>query len=77
MTIYEIIKDIKNTEEIDFNTDFIESKLFDSLEIMTLVENLEKQYGCKIKGIDILPQNFANVETIHELVIKSGGSIDE
>lgn len=77
MTIYEIIKKIKDTEEIDFNVDFIESKLFDSLDIMTLVEELEKQYDCKIKGIDIMPQNFANVGTIRELVVKSGGSIDE
>lgn len=77
MTIYEIIGSIKDTEEIDFNTDFIESGLFDSLEIMTLVEELEKQYGCKIRGTDILPQNFADIETIRELVKKSGGSMDE
>ncbi len=77
MTIREIIKQVKGSEEVDFNSNFIEAKLFDSLDIMAMVVRLEQNYGCRIKGIDILPENFESIATISELVRRSGGMISE
>lgn len=75
MTIKEIICEIKENDEIEWDKDFIEEGVFDSLEIMKMVERLEQAYGCSIKGTEIMPENFASIEAIHEMVVRSGGQI--
>lgn len=75
MTIKEIICEIKENEEIEWDKDFIEEGVFDSLEIMMMVEKLEQSYGCSIKGTEIIPENFASIETIQEMVVRNGGQI--
>lgn len=75
MTIKEIICEIKENEEIEWDKDFIEENVFDSLEIMMMVERLEQSYGCSIKGAEITPENFASIEAIREMVVRNGGQI--
>lgn len=75
MTIKEIICEIKENEEIAWDRDFIEEGVFDSLEIMMMVERLEQSYGCSIKGTEIVPENFALIEAIQEMVVRNGGQI--
>lgn len=75
MTIKEIICEIKENEEIAWDRDFIEEGVFDSLEIMMMVERLEQSYGCSIKGTEIVPENFASIEAIQERVVRNGGQI--
>lgn len=75
MTIKEIICEIKENEEIARDRDFIEEGVFDSLEIMMMVERLEQSYGCSIKGTEIVPENFASIEAIQEMVVRNGGQI--
>ncbi|MCI9064457.1 MAG: acyl carrier protein [Lachnospiraceae bacterium] len=75
MTIKEIICEIKENEEIAWDRDFIEEGVFDSLEIMMMVERLEQSYGCSIKGTEIVPENFASIEAIQEMVVRNGGQI--
>ena len=67
MTIKEIICEIKENEEIAWDRD--------SLEIMMMVERLEQSYGCSIKGTEIVPENFASIEAIQEMVVRNGGQI--
>ena len=75
MTIKEIICEIKENEEIAWDRDFIEEGVFDSLEIMMMVERLEQSYGCSIKGTEIVPENFASIAAIQEMVVRNGGQI--
>lgn len=75
MTVEEIICDIKENQEIEWDKDFIEEGIFDSLEIMMMVEKLEKAYGCSIKGAEIIPENFVSIEAIQEMVVRNGGQI--
>ena len=75
MTIKEIICEIKENEEIAWDRDFIGEGVFDSLEIMMMVERLEQSYGCSIKGTEIVPENFASIEAIQEMVVRNGGQI--
>ena len=75
MTIKEIICEIKENEEIAWDMDFIEEGVFYSLEIMMMVERLEQSYGCSIKGTEIVPENFASIEAIQEMVVRNGGQI--
>ncbi len=60
--------------EFDFNqeVDFIEEGILDSFDIVSLVSELDAMYGISIDGMDILPENFASVESIEQLLIKNG-----
>lgn len=68
--ILEILKDIR--PEVDFNDseDFIEDGYLDSFDMVALVSNLDKTFGISILGEDIIPENFANLEAIENIVKK-------
>ena len=60
--------------EFDFQkiANFIDDGMLDSFDIVILVEELDKAYSISIDGADIVPENFANLESIVGLLIKSG-----
>jgi acyl carrier protein len=62
--IIKILTDLR--PEFDFNqdVDFIEDGMLDSFDIVTLVEEIEKELGVSISGMDILPENFCSIEAI-------------
>lgn len=68
--ILEILQDIR--PEVDFNDseDFIEDGYLDSFDMVALVSNLDKTFGISILGEDIIPENFANLEAIENIVKK-------
>lgn len=63
--------------ECDFtdSSDFIEDGMLDSFDIISLISMIEEKHNIKIDGLDIVPENFCNVEKIIGLVRKTGGSI--
>ena len=60
--------------EFDFNQEvnFIEEGMLDSFDVVNLVNDLDATFGISIDGIDILPENFATVEAIENLLKKNG-----
>lgn len=68
--ILEILQDIR--PEVDFtdSEDFIEDGYLDSFDMVALVSNLDKTFGISILGEDIIPENFANLEAIENIVKK-------
>lgn len=68
--ILAILQDIR--PEVDFNDseDFIEDGYLDSFDMVALVSNLDKTFGISILGEDIIPENFANIEAIENIVKK-------
>ena len=60
--------------EFDFanSENFIEDGFLDSFDMITLVATLDKTYGIKIKGTDIVPENFCNLNVIRDLMKKYG-----
>lgn len=60
--------------EFDFNqsADFIEDGLLDSFDVVALVSELDSRFGISIDGMDILPENFASIEAIEQLLKKNG-----
>lgn len=68
--ILEILKDIR--PELDFteSNDFIEDGYLDSFDMVALVSNLDKTFCISILGEDIIPENFANIEAIENIVKK-------
>lgn len=61
--------------EFDFSQegmDFIEEGMLDSFDVVNLVTELDQTFGISIDGVDILPENFATVESIEKLLKKNG-----
>jgi acyl carrier protein len=62
--------------ECDFIScdDFVEQGLLDSLDIITLVAELEDKLGVCIEGADIIPENFRNLKALGEFVGRCKGT---
>lgn len=66
--ILNILSEIR--PEFDFNdsSNFIEDGLLDSFDLMSLVTELDIQFAISIEGIEIVPENFENLEAIIRLL---------
>lgn len=69
--LLEILAEIRPEFEFDGVEDFFAEGMLDSFDLMTLVATLDERFGIKIDGMDILPENFRNVEAIMSLVARS------
>jgi acyl carrier protein len=60
--------------EFDFmrSADFVEDGMLDSFDIAALVVELDETYAISIDGVDIVPENFANLGAIKNLLVKNG-----
>lgn len=67
--ILEILEEINPTGEFEECSDFFESELLDSFDIITFVEAIENEFGIEFNGDDIIPENFMNLDAI-EVVVK-------
>ena len=70
--IMNMLKEIKPEADFSSSNDFAEDGLLDSIDIVSLISMIEEKYNIVIDGLDLLPENFASVETIKKLMIKSG-----
>jgi len=68
----EILKEIRPEFDFTASSDFIEDGMLDSFDMVTFVSTLDKTYGISIQGVDIVPENFKNLQTIEALLRKSG-----
>ena len=68
--VIEILSEIR--PEFDFKVDvnYIESGMLDSFDVVTLVVNLDEEFGISINGTDILPENFCSIDSIIQLLLK-------
>ena len=71
-TVLEVLKGIR--PEFDFTTseDFIADGMLDSFDVITLISELDQNYGISIAGTDILPENVRSIAAIEELLHKYG-----
>jgi len=68
--INEVLKEIRPEFDFTASKDFIEDGMLDSLDVITLVCQLDKTFGISIAGIDIVPENFQNLTSIEVLLRK-------
>ncbi len=70
--IIEILTDLR--PEFDFSQEginFIEEGMLDSFDLVALVTDLEQHFNVIIDGVDVVPENFENVEAIEQLINRS------
>ena len=70
--IINILQEIR--PEFDFTQDmnFFEEGMLDSFDLVSLVTTLDENYHISIDGMDIIPENFATLDSIINLLIKNG-----
>lgn len=70
--VYEILNGIR--PEVDFRTksDFFDDGFRDSMEFIAFVNQLNAEFRIEIDGMDILPENFSDIEAIVSLLKKYG-----
>lgn len=73
--IKSILQDIRPDFDFAESSNFIEDGMLDSFDIVSLVSELEAAFDIVIDGLDIIPENFINIEKIGQLVEKSGGKL--
>ena len=71
-TVLEVLKGIR--PEFDFSTsqDFIADGMLDSFDVITLISELDQNFGISINGTDILPENLKSIGEITKLLQKYG-----
>lgn len=72
--ILSILKEIKPECDFENCSDFIEADYLDSYDVIELVDLLEQEFSVKINGLDILPENFCNLDRIEGTIKKSSES---
>ena len=73
--ILEILQGIRPEFDFEASDNYIEDGMLDSFDVISLVTELEQAFGITIDGLDILPENFAGLDCIEALVVKSGGTL--
>ena len=61
--------------EIDRETRLLDDGILDSLDIVTLITDLNDEYRISIGAEDITPHNFQNIDSIERLIRLRGGEI--
>lgn len=66
--LLELLKEIK--PEIDYNVEknMVEDELLDSFDIIEIVSALADTFGVEVSPKELLPENFASIEAIWEVV---------
>ena len=70
--IIAILSDLRPEFDFTEEVDFIEEGMLDSFDVVNLVTELDSTFGISIDGVDILPENFASIESIENLLKKTG-----
>jgi acyl carrier protein len=71
-SLVEILKEIRPEFDFTASEDFIGDGMLDSYDMVTLVATLDKTYGISISGVEIVPENFKNLQAIGTLLGKYG-----
>ena len=66
--VRDILREIRPEAEFENSNNFIEDGYLDSMDIIILVSELEKQFNISISGENIIAENFLNLPTITALI---------
>ena len=73
--LIKILRELHPDENITENTSLIKDEVLDSLDIVTLVTDINEEYRIEIGAEDITPENFESVRAISSLIRRRGGEI--
>lgn len=71
-SILDILTGLRPEFDFSASQDYIADGMLDSIDVITLVSDLDSEFSVCIEGVDILPGNFRNLEAIRQLLQKYG-----
>ncbi len=71
----DILREIRPEFDFRASKDFFADGMLDSFDMITLVAALDKTYGISIAGVEIIPENFRNIDTISALLRRTGAQV--
>lgn len=66
--LIKILRDLKPGIEFTKDTKLVEDKIFDSLSMISLISEISNEFDIEISPVDIVPENFATVETLYNMI---------
>ena len=73
--IKQILKNLRPEYDFDISTNFVNDGFLDSFDLVALISELDENFGISIDGLDIVPENFVNWDSILDVVKKNGGNV--
>ncbi len=70
--VLEILNEIRPECDFKKSDDFFEDDLLDSMDIIELVNRMEESFGIEFDMMDMVPENFCNIDAINKLIGKYG-----
>ena len=66
--LYEILRGMHPDVDFEAERDLIGDGILDSLDIVTLITEINSEFGVSIPAEEILPENFCSAEAIYALI---------
>lgn len=70
--IVDLLRELHEENDYEASSDFVADGLLDSLDLQRLLAAFETEYGVRVAGTDLVPMNFANLETMRALLADYG-----
>lgn len=68
--LLEILKDIRPDVDFENETSLIDDGVLDSFDVVSIISELDDEFGVQVKINELDPENFNSVESIWNLVQK-------
>ena len=69
--LIEILEDIKPEVDFEEEKSLVTDGILKSFDILSLISEIEDEFGVEISVDDVLPENFETIDSIIELIGKS------
>jgi acyl carrier protein len=63
-----ILKDIHEDVDFEMEDNLVDDGILDSLDIVTLITEINSEFGVSIPAEEIIPENFNSAETLWNLI---------
>ena len=75
--VFDILKELSGSDSFNETSDLHNDLALDSLNMVTLLVNIEDEYGITLQESDMNPFNLLTVADVIELVSRYGGDTNE
>ena len=65
-----ILQSIHPDADYKTNDRLIEDKILDSFDIITLISEINEEFGVAIPAEEIVPENFNSAEKLYDLILR-------
>ncbi|MBD8881900.1 MULTISPECIES: acyl carrier protein [Rhodanobacter] len=71
-SILDILSGIRPEFDFSASQDYLADGMLDSFDMLALVSDLDSEFGIRIEGTQIVPENFCNLQAIRLLLGRYG-----